>query len=1076
VNTQQDIMSVCLAVVRGQITPEAARAAILARTSPAPINETLHLDPALVRDASQLDRLDEKDREQCLDLFKELYDSTPAAQVLEEDGGFGRMLIDQHIVAEAHVDECLSVQRRLHEAGCSPLPRLGELLLRRGFLLPGQVDLAPTRKMPTTRTNPAPSPSPPSGLRVPDTVRRALENSAERFGRYVRVSLLGQGGAGEVWKCWDTVLERWVALKFLKFEDSEELGRLRREAQTAARLSHPNIAAVFEISEANDRTFLVMEFIDGQTLASYPRKDHRKLVSLMREVAQAVQYAHDQGVIHRDIKPGNIMVDSAGRAFIMDFGLARHINSDRTQSEYILGTPSYMSPEQARGAMVDARSDVYSIGATLYELLSDRPPFRGKNALETLEQVVTEDPRPLDGIAADLQTIVFKCLMKEPARRYARAAEVAEEIRRWQEGEAITAHPPSMFYRLGKKIAKRRAVLTVGAVGILLVSAAAGLWLKADREHARKDQELALEKESRAGEARKLALARPFLEEARRTRSRIDRLLMTDDWTPEVVRDLTEKLHGEVDRALEYYPDYPDALLEKARTFMVERDRTRALDYYTKTITATSGYTTAYLSRARILLDQFEDQRHTSGSQSETASPEMAALAARIRSDLQQVDAWSKDTQELSYKSAALAVLDGQFEKAARIFEEYARESRTSYRGWEWAAHCWLHVPGMAEKAIRDLSESIKLRPRYAGAWASRGKTRLLAWTASTKDLALADFRKALELEPTHLDAFMGLGELWLLAGDPGQAIENFTRASEVAPQLASPLAARARARLRMRDNDGALADAEEALKRGTGHPAAMVIRGRAKCSKGDIGGAQADFEAVASKHPRHAPAYAGLGGIFRERGNPARAVAEYDKAIALDPLFAEAFHQRGNAARDQGRMDQATADLNRAVFLDPTDPFLYLDRGVLSCDRGAWAEAQADFRQGLALRPSRPDWFWQRLWLARTKAGEPAQALEELRTFVQGRAEGIAGKLAPKINDLLLGRTTEAEFLALLERDDFSRKAIAEGYFFAAEKALADGRKDRAVELLKRCVGTGALTTSAYASAEAELKTLSGR
>ncbi|RPH51605.1 MAG: serine/threonine protein kinase, partial [Planctomycetota bacterium] len=491
-NNQQDIMSVCLAVVRGQITTEEARAAILARTSPAPVTETLRLDPAVVRDAAQLGRLPEKDREQCLDLFKELYDSTPGEQVLEEDGGFARLLIDQHIVARQHVDECLELQKRLHAAGCSPLPRLGELLLRRGFLLPAQVDLAPTRKMPTTRTAPASAPPPPSGLRVPDTVRRALESSAERFGRYVRVSLLGQGGSGEVWKSWDTVLERWVALKFLKFEDTEELARLRREAQTAARLSHPNIAAVFEITEANDRTFLVMEFIDGQTLASYPRNDHRKLVSLMREVAQAVQYAHDQGVIHRDIKPGNIMVDSAGRAFIMDFGLARHINSERTQSEYILGTPSYMSPEQARGSMVDARSDVYSLGATLYELLSDRPPFRGRNSLDTLEQVVREEPRPLDGIAADLQTIVFKCLMKEPARRYARAADVAEDIRRWQEGEAITAHPPSMFYRLGKKVAKRRAVLTVGGVGILLVSAAAGLWLRAHHDHARKDQELSL--------------------------------------------------------------------------------------------------------------------------------------------------------------------------------------------------------------------------------------------------------------------------------------------------------------------------------------------------------------------------------------------------------------------------------------------------------------------------------------------------------------------------------------------------------------------------------------------------------
>ncbi len=1067
-------MSVCLAVVRGQISTEEARAAILARTSPAPINETLRLDPALVQDAAQLGRLPEKDREQCLDLFKELYDSTPGEQVLEEDGGFGRLLIDQHIVAKAHVDECLELQRRLHEAGCSPLPRLGELLLRRGFLLPAQVELAPTRKMPSTRMAPSSATPAPSGLRVPDTVRRALENSAERFGRYVRVSLLGQGGAGEVWKSWDTVLERWVALKFLKFEDTEELARLRREAQTAARLSHPNIAAVFEITEANDRTFLVMEYIDGQTLASYPRNDHRKLVSLMREVAQAVQYAHDQGVIHRDIKPGNIMVDSSGRAFIMDFGLARHINSDRTQSEYILGTPSYMSPEQARGSMVDARSDVYSIGATLYELMSDRPPFRGKNALDTLEQVVREDPRPLDGIAADLQTIVFKCLMKEPARRYARAADVAEEIRRWQEGEAITAHPPSMFYRLGKKIAKRRAVLTVGGIGILLVSASAGLWIRADREHARKDQELSFERESRAGEARKLSLARPYLEEARRTRSRLDRLLMTDDWAPDVVRSLTDKVHSEVDRALEHYPEYPDALYEKARTFMIDRDKMRALEYYTKAIEGATGYTTAYLSRARILLDQFEEERHASGSPTE--SPELSDLAVRIRSDLRQVDAWSKDTQELAFKSAAIAVVDGEFEKAARIFEEYARESRTSYRGWEWAGHCWLHVPGMHEKAIRDLTESIKLRPRLGSLYVSRGKAHLAAATAASRDLATADFLRALALEPSNTEAYLGLGEVNLLAGDPAEAMKFFTRAVEEGPPVPAPLVVRAGARLRTRDTDGALADAEEALKRGSRDPAATILRGRARCSKGDIGGAQADFEEVAAKHPRYAAAYAGLGDVFRERGNPTRAVTEYDKAIALDPFLVEALHQRGNAARDLGKLERAMADIDRAIVLDPTDPFLYFDRGVISCNRGAWAEAQADFRKGLALRPTRPDWFWQRLWLARTKAGEAAQALEELRTFVQGRREGVAGRLAPRINEFLLGGMSETEFLALLETDVFSRPAIAEGYFIAAEKALSEGRTGRATELLKRCLSTGALTTSGYSTAEIELKSLSGR
>src|SRR6185295_18274418 len=216
----------------------------------------------------------------------------------------------------------------------------------------------------------------------------------------------------------------------------------------------------------------------------------------MREVSQAIQYAHDKGVIHRDIKPGNIMVDSAGRPFIMDFGLARHVNSERSLGEYILGTPSYMSPEQARGASVAARSDVYSLGATLYELLSDRPPFKGQNALDTLDQVVREEAPPLLRIAEDLRTIVSKCLMKEPSRRYATAAQVAEDIRRWEDGEAIIAHPPSIIYRLRKKIAKRRAVLAAGLGGVLLAAGVAGWavprWLRAVRQHQQKVQELAV--------------------------------------------------------------------------------------------------------------------------------------------------------------------------------------------------------------------------------------------------------------------------------------------------------------------------------------------------------------------------------------------------------------------------------------------------------------------------------------------------------------------------------------------------------------------------------------------------------
>jgi tetratricopeptide (TPR) repeat protein len=1082
-SAQKDIMSVCLAVVRGRITPDQARAAILARTSPAPLIDMLQLDPALVRDAEQLARLPERDREQCLELFKELYDSTPGTAVLEQDAAFGRQLIDQRLVSASQVDVCAGIQRRLLEAGVAPLPRLGELLIQQGFLLPGQAELAPTRRI-------SPETAPTERIAAPATgeIRDALADPAQRFGRYVRVSLLGQGGAGEVWKAWDTALERWVALKFLKFEDNEELARLKREAQTAAGLSHPNIAAVFEMAEANGRTFLVMEYIDGQTLATYPRKDHRKLVSLMREACLAIQYAHDKGVIHRDIKPGNIMVDLAGRPYIMDFGLARHTNSERSLGEYILGTPSYMSPEQAKGGAVDARSDVYSLGATLYELLSDRPPFKGKNALDTLEQVLRDEPRPLDRIAEDLRTIVSTCLMKEPGRRYQNAAIVAQDIRHWEEGEAISAHPPSVLYKLRKKIVKRRAVLGVGLGGLLLAAGVGGWavprWLRAKRQQVQVERQLAVEKESRAVEAREVAQARPHVEEARKLRTRLDRLMMNEEYSPETVRTTIEKIHKELDRALEIYPNSPDALLEKARAYTVAKDRARVLEYLTKAIEASPGYTTAYLSRARQLLDKLETLRIAAGG---GETPELAEIAATIRADLKKVSAWSKDSEEISFGAGALAIVDGEYERAARIFEEYARSSMLDYRGWEWAGRAWLHVHGMHEKAILDFSEAIKFRPRQASLWISRGHASLASARDCTRKgdhdgsiaaqaKAGADFRHALALDPTAFEAAIGLGDALLLFGDTVTAMAEFSRAVERSGGAPAALVARAWARLRIQDREGALADAEAALRLASQYPAGRVARGRARLLSADLGNAQSDFEETLAKNPRYAPALVGLGDILRERGDAGRALAVYGQALDLDPALADAYSHRGYAERELGHGDKAEQDLLRAAQLDPTDPFLRLDLGVCYGNRGDWAAAQKEFRKGLAFGPSRPDWFWERLWLARAKAGEVEQAREELAAWVRRRPESMPGKLAPKLNSFLIGAMSEEEFLGVLERTEYSRVAIAEGYFFAGEKALLDGHVPRAIELLKRCLKTGARTSQGYSSAEIELRALPPR
>ncbi len=289
-------------------------------------------------------------------------------------------------------------------------------------------------------------------------------------GRYRLESKLGAGGMGEVWRAADAELGRPVALKFLRGDDPDEVARFKREAQIAAQLAHPNIAAIYEVGDAGGRPFIAMQCVDGRTLSHAARGDVRLAVRLVRDAALAVQYAHQQGVIHRDLKPSNIMVEGGPadpRVYVMDFGLAKRVSREQslTTSGMLMGTPAYMAPEQARGESrrITARSDVYSLGATLYELVAGRPPFDGRDVIDLLVKVVQEDPTPLARVDRDLGTIIMKCLEKEPARRYASARDLADDLTRWLAGEAIAAHAP-FTQALRYRPKEERALLLRGRV------------------------------------------------------------------------------------------------------------------------------------------------------------------------------------------------------------------------------------------------------------------------------------------------------------------------------------------------------------------------------------------------------------------------------------------------------------------------------------------------------------------------------------------------------------------------------------------------------------------------------------
>jgi serine/threonine-protein kinase len=846
----------------------------------------------------------------------------------------------------------------------------------------------------------------------PPEVAEVMGDPGRRLAEFILVKRLGQGGLGEVWKGWDTRLGRWVAIKLpATSPDHEEVSkRFTREALAAAKLSHPNIVSIHRVAEEHGRTFIVMQHVEGRTLRGL-ELSLREALEVVRTVAQAVQYAHEQGVIHRDLKPGNIMISSDGRPFVLDFGLAHLEESGRNPSQdgLVAGTAAYMSPEQARGeaGAREPATDIYSLGATLYEMATGRAPFEGAGFAQTLEQVLYREPPSPRSLAPSIprgvETVILKAMDKDPRRRYATARALSEDLDLCLRGEPVLARRRPVARALRQAFRRHPGLSTfVAALGLAIVGLLLWGGVESRRERERKIEDFRVRYQDRLQAI--LELRRAGANE------RMEKFAIDMNASPPEAAE-TDALRGRIERAL-LNDDRARELQDRA----LEKDKDQELALYERMVLA-------FRTGAGHARDPARELGQKLAQRPQSLDPARAFVVRGI-----------------------LSALKGDRLEARALFIKSLASDPMLEEAWEALAETWLSgvtphsAPELQESAYREAEQVLgsalsrdrgyvpfyraraDVRAARFGLRSATGQEALLDYQAAEDDYAealrlapsagLLSRRALLHVRRSVHDMDLGENPLRLLTeaqGDLDQALRlrpssphleacvglvHQSRAEYEGLRGSSPLpeteeVERAAARAIAQDGSETLAWTQRGRAQGL---RAEYRSARGEEASGDFGAAEASFAQALRQDPENPEILERRGHLRLVR---ARARAKAGQDPAEDLRLGEGDLQRAlppGSFFNEARVTRAALrhEMGRALEKRGEDP------------SGRFEEARRELREVLASNPVLASaWAEQgsleRDWgNSRRKAGDPGAAREHLVETVRGYEE------ATRLNPLL--------------------------------------------------------------------------